>query len=267
MGNKINGTFSVITYNILANAYLRPELYARVPAEVLEPVSRRQALLKKVSGANADIICLQEVEPAVFDHLDVSLNAQGYTGHFTPKGQNRPDGCAMFIRTPRFTVQTFEELYYADGAKKGKNSGHAAQVACLEYELGTVGIINTHLRWDPPEEAEENRWGIAQIMEVLEHVGRMNSGEQIICGDFNVTPKNSLIALLRDKGFQDAFSGSPTPTCYANGQTEKLDYLVHSAGLSSEAMEVADIRNVEYLPSFEHPSDHIILGAYFLSRR
>lgn len=55
------GTFTVLSYNILCDAYSMSELYSYCPSWALSWAYRRQNLLREIVGYRADIICLQEV--------------------------------------------------------------------------------------------------------------------------------------------------------------------------------------------------------------
>lgn len=256
-------TVSVLTYNILADAYLRPEWYAGVAPEVLEPARRRRALLSVLVEAHADVLCLQEVEPEVFEHLASGLEPVGYAGHYGQKRRGRPDGCATFVRTERFEAHHAKVLHYADGEGRGGDSGHVALMVTLGAADLSLGIANTHLRWDPPEVMEEDRWAIRQVGALVAAMAG-DGGEWIVCGDFNVSPGDPALAHLERAGFADAHRSLPRwPTCCANGQGQTLDYLCHSSGLVAAPAQVADIRGVTLLPSPAHPSDHMPLCAQF----
>ena len=89
---------AVASYNVLADAYVRPERYAGVPLVALDFMSREPLLLRRVAGLGADVVCLQEVEHALYPTLEDYLRPQGYVGHYARKGNNKPDGCATFVR-------------------------------------------------------------------------------------------------------------------------------------------------------------------------
>lgn len=59
--NTLAGTFSVLSYNILSDAYATSELYSYCPPWALSWPYRRQNLLREIVGYRADIVCLQEV--------------------------------------------------------------------------------------------------------------------------------------------------------------------------------------------------------------
>lgn len=56
-----SGTFTVLSYNILSDAYASSELYSYCPSWALSWPYRRQNLLREIVGYRADIVCLQEV--------------------------------------------------------------------------------------------------------------------------------------------------------------------------------------------------------------
>lgn len=59
--NSSGGTFTVLSYNILSDAYATNELYSYCPTWALSWTYRRQNLLREIVGYRADIVCLQEV--------------------------------------------------------------------------------------------------------------------------------------------------------------------------------------------------------------
>ncbi len=74
-------SFTVATYNVLADAYIRRELYPNTSAAVLEPIARRRALLARLVELDADVFCLQEVERVAFTEISDRLAPLGYSGH------------------------------------------------------------------------------------------------------------------------------------------------------------------------------------------
>jgi CCR4-NOT transcription complex subunit 6 len=60
------GTFTVLSYNILADAYATSDTYSYCPTWALSWTYRRQNLMREIIGYHADIICLQEVS---YEHI------------------------------------------------------------------------------------------------------------------------------------------------------------------------------------------------------
>lgn len=55
------GTFTVLSYNILADMHASSELYSYCPSWALSWPYRKQNLMREIVGYHADIVCLQEV--------------------------------------------------------------------------------------------------------------------------------------------------------------------------------------------------------------
>ncbi|RDY07175.1 Carbon catabolite repressor protein 4-like 2 [Mucuna pruriens] len=121
---KSSGTFTVLSYNILSDAYASNDLYNYCPSWALSWPYRRQNLLQEILGYRADIICLQEMQ-SVFhqvqsdhyeDFFSPELDKHGYYGLYKRKTNevysgkiNTIDGCATFFRRDRFShVKKYE---------------------------------------------------------------------------------------------------------------------------------------------------------------
>lgn len=63
-----SGTFTVLSYNILSDAYASNDLYNYCPSWALSWPYRRQNLLREIVGYRPDIICLQEVRKCSFGY-------------------------------------------------------------------------------------------------------------------------------------------------------------------------------------------------------
>jgi mRNA deadenylase 3'-5' endonuclease subunit Ccr4 len=57
--DRANVAFSVISYNILAQAYTRAESFPYAKKEILKQNHRRASLLNQLTALDADICCLQ----------------------------------------------------------------------------------------------------------------------------------------------------------------------------------------------------------------
>lgn len=106
--SKLSGDeFRVVSYNLLADYYADSEfsrtmLFPYCPPYALDIDYRKQLMLKEISGYNADIICLQEVDGKVFDmDLVPFLETSCLSGVHMKKGTT-PEGLAIFYDTNRF---------------------------------------------------------------------------------------------------------------------------------------------------------------------
>jgi mRNA deadenylase 3'-5' endonuclease subunit Ccr4 len=253
-------SFSVVSYNVLADAYVKPSWYPGVPPELLAQEYRLPALTRHLERLGADVFCLQEVEADVYWPLEGRLAALGYEGHHVCKGGNKPDGCSTLVRKTAGAVRAVRPLRYADG------SGHVALLVVLGHDGLLVGIANTHLKWDPPGTPRAAQRGYGQITEFLQERDRVEPrcDDWIVCGDFNVTADSDVIRALTAAGFRDAYRGyEHMNTCNANQNARRIDFLLHTAGLSARPAALPPIANHTPLPSEDEPSDHLPIMAWF----
>jgi endonuclease/exonuclease/phosphatase family metal-dependent hydrolase len=239
------------TWNVLADAYVRPDWYRAVPPELLNPALRLAQVCARASAIEADLLCLQEVDARTAGALEVTLGAQGYRGRWLPKANGRPDGCAIFWRS--LDVRDEAALVYPDG------SGHVAQSAGFDH----VRVITTHLKWDAPDSPLETRWGMRQVDALLTSL----LGETrpvIVCGDFNVRADDPVMARLAQAGLRDVFEGADRPhTCVANGRSAKIDHVVTSVQNARPSAAQVDVCGLTALPVADEPSDHVPLVIEF----
>jgi mRNA deadenylase 3'-5' endonuclease subunit Ccr4 len=255
--------FTIASYNILAEAYIKPERYPGIPPAILAPQWRRPALVRHIAGLNAQVICLQEAEPDLFATLLAHLQSRGYQGHFAQK-TDRPDGCATFVRTDTLPIQAVHAHAYTEGGPHEPASGHVALVVTLRWQDRLVAVANTHLKWHPPGTPPAQQWGLRQITELLarRHVLAPDAAAWVICGDFNVTPDSEVAALLRQEGWIDTYrEREHMRTCNTNRRARRIDYLWHTPNLTSRPFPLRAITDDSALPSSEEPSDHIAILA------
>lgn len=259
--------FTVATYNVLASAYIQRAWYPRTPALVLDPAWRVPALVQHISKLGADMLCLQEVEPETFVALRTTLDERGYGGQYARKLRQRPDGVAIFYRRTIFEPLSARVIAYADGAGAAPDTGYVALIARLRTADGILGVINTHLIWDPPSTAREARLGLRQARQLvteLESDALTDARGRIVTGDFNVTPESEIVALMEKAGFQSAYRHLPeVKTCNFSANARLIDYLFHSAKLRAAPLAPARIDDKTVLPSAAEPSDHLAIMARF----
>lgn len=247
--------FTFVTWNVLAASYVRASYYPRSDARHLDPKWRAPAVVARARALDCDLMCFQEVEVATFDALRMGLAELSYAGVHALK-QNKPDGCAVFFRVDRFQLVESRRMVFRDG------SGHVAQLATFDHEGRRIAVVNTHLKWDPPDTPAALKFGFRQASEIIVALQseRAQHAAQIVCGDLNVTPDSDVVAELRaaelEPAHADVFS------CNSNGAAKLIDY-VFSRGLRAEPVVPRVIEDETPLPSEEEPSDHLPLVVRF----
>lgn len=263
---RLNLSFAIASYNILASAYIQRSWYPRTPAMVLHSSWRIPALVEHVGNFGTDIICLQEVEIETFSALRLCLAPRGYASQFARKRGERPDGCATFFRKERFDLEGADIIAYRDGVDKEEDSGNIALVALLRSSVGKCAVINTHLTWNPPGMLAEARRGVRQAGQLLAECENIAdwSAARILAGDFNVEPNSEIVSMIQGAGFDYAHRDQAgVYTCKFNGQVKMIDYLFRSSALTSEPQAIIRIDERTILPCAEQPSDHVAVMARF----
>jgi len=173
------GSFTVMSYNVLCDNYATRQLYGYCPSWALSWDYRKTAILKEILQFNADLLSLQEVETEQFwSFFMPELSKNGYKGIFNPKSRAKTmteeerryvDGCAIFWHTSKFELikehlVEFNQIAasHAEGADDMVNRvmqrDNIGVMALLEMvdtvpELGNIKphivVANAHIHWDP----------------------------------------------------------------------------------------------------------------------
>ncbi len=245
---------SVASYNVLADGYLRRAYYPLTPPEVLVPERRRAAIAEHVAGLDADVICLQEVEPEALAAIAARLPDR--EAHQAGK-RGRRDAVAIVTRRPALAEQT---LVFLDG------TGHVALLVAVEEEGRRLGVACTHVKWDPPGA----RIGVDQAEELMRAVAKAAPACDgwILAGDFNAAPDSELVSRVLAQGWRDAYAGLPAAhTCNSSQVPKRIDYLFHTASLVATPRPLPAIAPDTPLPSPQQPSDHLAIAARLEWRR
>jgi endonuclease/exonuclease/phosphatase family metal-dependent hydrolase len=254
-------SFSAATYNILANAYVRPGRYPGSPPEALAPAPRRALLLDRIAALDVDLLCLQEVEPDAHEAIAARLG-EGFLGVYGRRN-GRPDGASLFVRRSRLVLSGHEVVHYQAHQKDDD------QIALIgDVRLGTRRwmVASTHLQWCKEETPALEHLGRAQMIELLD---RRSQGKGdvtwILAGDMNATSQSPVIAAAIERGMAlGAAKQRPWDTCNANGRPRKLDYLLYSRGhLEPRPRALPPLRRDTPMPSLVEPSDHLPLQIDF----
>jgi mRNA deadenylase 3'-5' endonuclease subunit Ccr4 len=251
-------TFTLATYNILASAYIKPEWYPDTDPTLLDDRVRLPKIAQHVAGLDVDVCCLQEVEDDAFAIVEHRLGPLGYVGHLTKKGGGRPDGCATFVREDRLRVVDCTRIEYAEGIDDAP-SGHLAQALTLEVDEHILTVINTHLKWDPPNTPIDEQYGYRQVTQLLElHASEQPLRPWVVCGDFNARPGSDPVRAMEQAGFSYSHAGQANAaTCNANEEAKLIDYIWFDGELRAEPFALEPVDDTTPLPGPTQPSDHI----------
>ncbi|KAF8085221.1 hypothetical protein N665_0676s0033 [Sinapis alba] len=226
------GSFTVLSYNILADTYASSDMYSYCPAWALSWTYRRQNLLREIVKYHADIVCLQEVQNDHFDEFFApELDKHGYQALFKRKTNevfvgniNTIDGCATFYRRDRFSHVKKYEVEFNKAAQSLTEAvipvpqkkialnrlvkDNVALIVVLEAKFGNQAadipgkrqllcVANTHVNVSH-ELKDVKLWQVHTLLKGLEKIAASADIPMLVCGDFNTvpaSPPHSLLAL------------------------------------------------------------------------
>ncbi len=235
----------VVSFNILSDTTLHwfGEEVEKRPDDFAWD-QRIERISQTLQNSDADVICLQEVEPKSYEFLCRALGNE-YQSNLA-LNQNGKFGVAMFVRDSVADVKSITSYAYQD------TTGRVAQIADLRIQGKKYVIGNTHL--DQPRRA-------IQAKELAVKMRQMHkTGSFIECGDFNAKHSDDVIRVLEKEGLFHDYKAGPTNNDQ-HKEAKTIDHVCHSKDLSSKATPLVKIDRETVLPNPKIPSDHVPLLA------
>ncbi|WVZ98360.1 hypothetical protein U9M48_043816 [Paspalum notatum var. saurae] len=308
----------LVSYNILAQVYVKSTFFPHSPSACLKWKSRSKAVLTELKSFDADLMCIQEL-----DEYDAfykkNMENSGYSSIYIQRSGDKRDGCGIFYKPKRAELVQKEGIHYNDLVEKYVPSDHvnsASQNSSspeedknakpgnskrgdpndprVRLKRDCVGLLaafklsdpcdhilivaNTHIYW----QAKYLLSRVSQFEQLISNKFNCKPSV-IIAGDFNSTPGDKVYNYLVSANLEStdetpiklrslyaANGGEPEFTNYTPGFTGTLDYIFLSDGSSIKPASLlclprGDSAEVQGgLPNFQHPSDHLPIGADFL---
>lgn len=252
---------NIATYNILANAFVKKDRYPYSSPEALDPMQRRQRLYGELDSLDADIYCLQEVEPDAYREISGHFGA-AFGGVYAAR-TDAADGLAIFYKRS-LTLRDSQELR---DTSHGRGNELAGLVATFEFDGAPLGVVSTHLRWRPAETPLEEHTGLKQLSQILDRCDA-DAIAWVIAGDFNANSESKVIAAADARGHRiSCLKQRPWDTTNINGRRRKIDYLLHAPErLVPTPGQLPKLEKRTPMPSEQHSSDHLPLTVSFQRR-
>ncbi|XP_037088145.1 nocturnin-like isoform X2 [Pollicipes pollicipes] len=255
--------------------------FTQCPASALEWCTRRYRLAEEVSHYAPDVLCLQEIDH--FKFFQKALGTMGYSGIFFPKpdspciyikGNNGPDGCALFFNTERFELVK-AETRVIEVWKVQSNQVVVLAILRDRRSGQELCAVTTHLkaRSGALLSAIRSEQGKDLMAFVAAHCGER---PVVVCGDFNAEPSEPVYSAMTEEAWpaltsaqRQATGAEATYTTWkirATGEVRQtLDYVFLSRGRFSvdallpppSGQRLGESR----APCLTYPSDHFSLVA------
>ncbi|XP_054275285.1 nocturnin isoform X2 [Macrosteles quadrilineatus] len=271
-------TIRLLQWNLLSQALgQNNDNFVCCPDTALEWERRRHLLAEEIIRYNPDIICLQEVDH--FKFLQKVLGTQGFSGTFFPKpdspcmyikGNNGPDGCAIFYNTERYELVKLETRILEVWRVQSN------QVAILvilrdKQTEDEICVATTHLkaRNGALLSALRNEQGKDLLEFVAQHAGNR---PVILSGDFNAEPTEPIYSTVLSHDLLRLSSAyyqenEPPYTTWKIREEGEVCHTIDYVFCSKDRLKPVTLLEFptgeeigkDRIPSMSYPSDHFSL--------
>ncbi|OAF70069.1 hypothetical protein A3Q56_02178 [Intoshia linei] len=210
-------TFSVVSYNILAQGYTQLSNFPWLPYSHLRNITRLPILIDEIRALNANVVCMQEVEGAFLkSHLEGAMAMLGYKcvskmRSYINNKLRYIEGCATFyknIKLKRFNAEKLTDIFENSMKKYNINSNDHRVVSKLikkmpdviltsEFEFNgkTFIVANTHINYADFVNFNKQVFEVISAVEYLKQF-KSNNVPIVICGDFNSVPESAMYSFM-----------------------------------------------------------------------
>nr|XP_043628127.1 carbon catabolite repressor protein 4 homolog 4 [Erigeron canadensis] len=237
--------FRLVSYNILAQAYVKSSVFPHSPSPCLKWKARSSIIIDVLKNLDADILCLQELDE--YDKFyKEKIEQNGYSSIYIKRTGRKLDGCGIFYKHNKLELISEKKIDYNDLAnmvleesshveqQKAPATNNVIRVKCLPSDRGDpndpyvrlkrdcVGIMaafkfkkphqhyvivaNTHIYWDP-EWADVKLAQAKYLLSCVDNFKRMVS-ERFECSP-SVLIAGDFNSVPGDKVYQYLVSGGP----------------------------------------------------------
>ena len=289
--------FSVISYNVLADQYVRggqDRPHVAATTWVARLAEQSALVLRWARDERRDVICLQEVSPPYFETLCTLLGGEGeggederYDGVLQARYKTKNRGgegvtsaaqeeehsagawCATFYRRSRWALAW--EDHRSRALLLGLVTQEEGAAAAEPQPRQSLAVVNVHLIANGEEAAR-----VSQMASALTRARARQPQHTVVAGDFNARPGSAVDELLLGQqgahAMCNAYAKSglvERPSYLVPGFAARLDHVWHSGSLCTAATLDAltgaldALRAAGGLPCPGYPSDHLPVGALF----
>ncbi|KAK8963855.1 hypothetical protein KSP40_PGU007174 [Platanthera guangdongensis] len=105
--------FRFVSYNILAQVYVKSVFFPHSPSSCLKWKARSLAVLTDLKSLNADFLCVQELDE--YDNFyKGNMEKHGYSSIYLQRTGQKRDGCGIFYKDKSAELIIHEEIHYND---------------------------------------------------------------------------------------------------------------------------------------------------------
>ncbi|KAG0031478.1 hypothetical protein BGZ82_006958, partial [Podila clonocystis] len=195
---KKKDRFLFMTYNLLAQALVRRDMFPHASQKALRWKFRKQNLLQEFFDFGADLACLQEVDFWEETYFPALTKAGYETAYY--KNASKKHGCAIVWKKSRFEKVDQQTLEYDECGQPTFTTGNIGLMVALKPAKPGNENPDPNADMILPEDAEENGeeddntaipGGILVATEKIREWNEHLNYTVLIGGDFNTTPRDA----------------------------------------------------------------------------
>ncbi|XP_053987941.1 protein angel isoform X1 [Hylaeus volcanicus] len=203
----------LLSFNILAQYLLEtyPFLYKEHDKRALPWEIRKQFLLQEILEAQANVICLQEMQEEHLQEFLVPFRELGYKYLYKKRTNDKKDGLLFLYRSDQLVLIEYTKVeLYQSGIEllSRDNVGIIVKLAVKESPQTQLVIATTHLLYNPKR--NDVRLGQTQLLlaeiERIAFLENTMTGAKylpiILAGDFNLEPYSGVYKFITEGAFE-----------------------------------------------------------------
>ncbi|KYN50202.1 PREDICTED: protein angel [Cyphomyrmex costatus] len=203
----------LLSFNILAQNLLEDHsyLYMDHNKKALNWKTRKSLVIQEIFEAEANVICLQEMQEEHLLDFVAPFKHHGYDYLYKKRTNDKKDGLLLLYRSDEFILLDYAKVeLYQSGIEilNRDNVGIIAKLALKDNPETQIVVATTHLLYNP----KRNDVRLAQIQLLLAEIERIAFVENattgpkylpiILAGDFNLEPFTGVYKFLTEGSFK-----------------------------------------------------------------
>ncbi|XP_011335312.1 protein angel isoform X2 [Ooceraea biroi] len=217
----------LLSFNILAQNLLEDHsyLYMNHNKKALNWKIRKPLVIQEILDAEANVICLQEVQEDHLLDITTSFKQLRFDYLYKKRTNDKRDGLLLLYRSDHLVLMEYAKVeLYQSGVEllNRDNVGMIAKFALRDSPQTQIVVATTHLLYNP----KRNDVRLAQVQLLLAEIERIAFVENtisgpkylpiLLAGDFNLEPFTGVYKFLTEGVFEYYGKGrslEPTPYC------------------------------------------------------
>ncbi|CAH1430896.1 unnamed protein product [Lactuca virosa] len=207
--------FRVVSYNILAQVYVKSSVFPHSPSPCLKWKARSPIILDLLKHLDTDILCLQELDEYDTFYKE-KIEQNDYSSIYIKRSGRKSDGCGIFYKHNKLELVIEETIDYNELANLLLDEASRVEQKEKDLDSKEKGDPN-----DPYVRLKRDCVGIMaafkfkKTLSTLYHCGKHTSllgsrmGRLIITGDFNSIPGDKVYQYLVSSGSVECLEDKP----------------------------------------------------------